>query len=187
MTAPVPGRHGVFLLASTVCVLLVDQSAKRAIESAIAVGERVAVIEGFFYLTNQRNPGAAFGFLAGTAPPLRVAILAGAFALAVLVIVSIYRSLAAGQNAAAAALGLVLGGAVSNMVDRVWFANGAAIDFINLQLWSGYRWPDFNLADVCIAAGIAMLVSQVAASEGASRARIRRQTGSTVDPDEPPG
>ena len=67
------------------------------------------------------------------------------------------------------ALGLILGGASGNLVDRVTL--GEVVDFLHFRLWKGYSWPDFNLADSFIVVGVAILVLELLATEGESRGR----------------
>jgi signal peptidase II len=88
------------------------------------------------------NTGGAFSFARGWAP-----VLAGVAIVIVLVLLGVLRRV---QSAAmAVALGLVVGGALGNLVDRVARANGGAvIDFVALHFW-----PTFNVADACIVVG----------------------------------
>jgi signal peptidase II len=83
--------------------------------------------------------------------------------------VSFFRKLAPGDRLAALALGLILGGAVGNLIDRV--TRGEVVDFLHFRLWGGYAWPDFNFADSAIVVGVAILVLELLASEGESRSR----------------
>ncbi len=145
-----------------------DQASKIWVSSAISYGDRITVIDGFFYLTHVRNPGAAFGMFMGVAPEIRIPIFIGVSLVAVGIIFSFYRSLAPGDRFTALTLGLILGGAMGNLVDRIFRAE--VVDFLHFRLWSGYAWPDFNFADSFIVVGVALLLLQLMASEGESRA-----------------
>ena len=80
-----------FLAAFAVAFPL-DQISKFWISSAIAYGDRVSVIDGFFYLTHVRNPGAAFSMFVDVAPEIRIPIFIGVSLVAVGIIISFYRS-----------------------------------------------------------------------------------------------
>jgi signal peptidase II len=84
--------------------------------------------------------------------------------IAIGLIISFLRKLSPGERLSAFALGLILGGAVGNLIDRL--VHGEVIDFLHIRLWAGYSWPDFNLADSFIVVGVALLVLELFASEG---------------------
>lgn len=108
------------------------------------------------------NSGAAFGIGRGLAP-----VLVAAGVVMVVVLVGVGRSFEGGR-AGAVALGLVLGGAAGNLADRLFRGHGGAVvDFIDLQ-W----WPVFNVADVAITCGAALLV--LAGARGAARPEAER-------------
>lgn len=153
----------VFLAA-----LPVDQLAKLWVERRIEYAERVPVLDGFLFLTHVRNPGAAFGLVVGSSEEWRLVGHAVVFVLALVVVASLYRRLAPGDRREAAALGFVLGGAASNLVDR--FVRGEVVDYLHARLWGGYAWPDFNLADAFIVVGVGALILDLLASEATARA-----------------
>ena len=149
----------------------VDRLTKAWAEKSLAVGEIRPVFDGFFYLTHVRNPGAAFGLFADADPELRAALFGAAAAIALVISVFQLLDLAAGERGVAAALGLVAGGALGNLADRLpAVGSGEVVDFLHLDLWQGYGWPDFNLADVAIVFGVAGLLVDVLARESALRA-----------------
>jgi signal peptidase II len=98
------------------------------------------------------NPGAAFGLWFG--PNSRwIFLLLTACALAVLT--KLYRATASGDMVRTVAIGLVCGGAVGNLFDRVRSSNGV-VDFIDIGV--GYhRWPTFNVADMAVTTGAILL------------------------------
>lgn len=165
-----------FVLTALVAFPL-DRLSKAWIDSTLAYGERLEVIGGFFYLTHARNPGIAFGLLTDVPDPWRTLGFAAVSLVAAAVIVSFLLRLAPGDRLGALSLGLVLGGAAGNFVDRMWL--GEVIDFLHFRLWAGYRWPDFNVADVCIVSGVAMLVFQLLVAEG------QPEHGERVEPEAP--
>lgn len=144
-----------------------DMATKLWVDASLSFADRIPVIEGFFYLTHVRNPGAAFG-LFNTAPAtLRITLFVGITLVAIAMIFSFYRRLAPGERLSALSLGLILGGAGGNLVDRVF--RGEVVDFLHFRLWGGYQWPDFNLADSFIVVGVALLVIELLASEAETR------------------
>ncbi len=157
----------VFLAALLVAVP-VDQGTKLWVSHSLTYSDRIEVIGGFFYITHVRNPGAAFGLFTGADPTLRLTFFIAISVVAIAVILSFFRRLAPGDRFSALALGLILGGAIGNLIDRI--AYGEVIDFLHFRLWSGYSWPDFNFADSSIVVGVGLLVLELLASEGEQRA-----------------
>jgi signal peptidase II len=155
-------------LAAFLVAYPVDQISKIWIDSSMTYADRVSVIDGFFYLTHVRNPGASFGMLADAPVEVRMPLFIGVALVAVWIIISFYRQLAPGDRFTALTLGLILGGATGNLTDRIF--RGEVVDFLHFRLWSGYQWPDFNFADSFIVVGVALLMLQLLASEGESRA-----------------
>ena len=145
-----------------------DQATKLWIDGTLSYADRIPVVEGFFYITHVRNPGAAFGLFTDAPPAIRLTLFVGITLVAIAMILSFYRRLAPGDRLSALSLGLILGGAVGNLVDRI--ARGEVVDFLKFILWGGYEWPDFNLADSFIVVGVALLVIELLASEGEMRA-----------------
>lgn len=148
--------------------LFVDHATKLAIVQLLDYGDHRSVIEGFFYLTHVRNPGAAFGLFADGDPGIRRMFFIGVSIVAIGIVLSFFRQLAPGDRLSALALGLILGGASGNLIDRI--ARDEVVDFLHFRLWGGYSWPDFNVADSCIVVGVAFLLLDLLASEGEDRA-----------------
>jgi signal peptidase II len=121
-----------------------DQLSKHLVEGSIAGGEEHKLLPGID-LVNTRNRGVAFGFLPGS--HTGVTILIG------LALVALVAYFARHSTRALIWLptGLLLGGALGNLIDRA--RQGAVTDFIKLPL----GWPPFNLADISITLGILML------------------------------
>jgi signal peptidase II len=156
----------IFAAAALISAFL-DQASKLTIDAKLDFSDRIPVIDGFFYLTHVRNPGAAFGLFADASPTVRVTLFIGITLVALAMIVSFQRRLAPGDRFSALSLGLIMGGAVGNLVDRVF--RGEVVDFLHFRLWGGYQWPDFNLADSFIVVGVAFLVIELLAVEGEAR------------------
>jgi len=153
---PAPGAGGprgrlTVLLSVSAGILVLDLLTKLIAVRELADREPVVLLGGALTLRLVRNPGAAFGMAQGLTIVLT--------AIAVVVVVAILRlarRLRSGRWAAA--LGLVLGGAVGNLADRLFRApgpgRGHVVDFLELP-----RWPVFNVADSAIVvAGFLMVV-----------------------------
>lgn len=139
-----------FLVASL--VLLADQFTKWWMLVDVMNPPRVMPLAPFLNIVLVMNPGVSFGIL-GSAPQWVGWVLV-VFALAIVAALSIWlRSVT--ERLLAAGLGLVVGGAVGNVVDRVRF--GAVVDFLDLH-WGGFHWPAFNVADSAITVGVVLLI-----------------------------
>jgi signal peptidase II len=148
--------------------LVLDIVTKHLINANLTYADRIPVIEGFFYLTHVRNTGAAFGLLRDAPVLLRMTFFIGIAIVAIGIVIQFFYRLAPGDRLSALALGLILGGAVGNLIDRIRL--GEVVDFLHFNLWGGYAWPDFNLADSWIVVGVGLLVLELLASEGDERA-----------------
>ena len=139
-------RRRAWLLAGAVAlgVLLVDQGAKELIVRSIAVGEERKVLPGIEFVHSQ-NHGVAFG-LFPDAPGVVIALIALA-----LVALIVYFSRHATMPLIWLPTGMLIGGAIGNIVDRL--RHGSVTDFIKLPL----GWPPFNLADASITLGVLAL------------------------------
>jgi signal peptidase II len=160
-------KRKAFLIAFALAFCL-DQATKLWVSTSLGYADRISLIDGFFYITHVRNPGAAFGMLVDADPRWRAPFFIGVSLVAVGIIISFYRNLAPGDRHAALTLGLILGGALGNLVDRVF--RGEVVDFLHFRLWTGYSWPDFNFADSAIVVGVGLLLLELLASEGETRA-----------------
>lgn len=148
--------------AIAVVVLLGDQMTKALVESAIPEHAIIPILPRFFNLTHTKNAGAAFGLFSDSPAPWKTALLiviSGALLLTVLGIVWRSRQL---QWETSVGLALILGGALSNLFDRIRL--GRVVDFLDFY-FRGYHWPTFNLADSAIVVGAGFLVFQVIFSD----------------------
>ena len=133
-------RAGVVLVA----VVCADQLTKALVNAQIARGDRVSLFPGLG-LVNVRNRGVAFGLLSGGKAPVIVLIALALGALLVYFATHLDRPLLW------LATGLLVGGALGNLVDRV--RGDSVVDFIDPSLW-----PAFNLADAAITIGMLLLL-----------------------------
>ena len=128
-----------------VVVLALDQFSKHLVRNAIVPGERIGVAPGI-HLVRTSNHGVAFGLEAGNK------VLVTALVVGALVALLAYFLTHASRPLIWLPTGLLLGGALGNLLDRV--RSGSVTDFIQLPL----GWPPFNLADVSIVVGVALLL-----------------------------
>jgi signal peptidase II len=162
----------LFTIAAVVAYAL-DMGTKYLVNDHLTYNDRLSVIEGFFYLTHVRNPGAAFGLFVDADPVLRRVSFIGISIVAIGVIFSFLRQLAPGDRLSALALGLILGGALGNLTDRI--LRDEVVDFLHFRLWGGFSWPDFNFADSFIVVGVAILIFELLATEGEDRASVESE------------
>ena len=135
-------------------VLVLDQVTKLIALGRLAPGRPVPVVDGVFSLTLVMNPGLAFGMLAQTPTAWRwLVALLSLVALGMLLLLA-GRLVPTGGAVSALALGLIVGGALGNLIDRARF--GAVVDFLDFY-WRGYHWPAFNVADSAISVGVTLL------------------------------
>ena len=132
-------------------VLVLDQATK-ALALSVLSGRPPVEVTGFFNLVLVWNRGVSFGMLQGLgeAGPWLLA----AFGLAVCIVLLVWLG-REGRSVTRIALGLVLGGAIGNIVDRARF--GAVVDFLDFHAL-GYHWPAFNISDSAIVVGAVLLL-----------------------------
>jgi signal peptidase II len=141
------------LPAVAIFVVLVDQVSKYAVMTGLEVGQSwdiVPWLAPIFRLTYVANTGVAFGLFPGLSR-----LFAAVPAIAAVAILVYGWSLPSDQFLIRIVLGLPLGGAIGNLVDRVH--RGFVVDFIDLSFWPLREWPIFNLADSSIVAGVVLL------------------------------
>tara|TARA_A100001037_G_C14884855_1_gene515627 strand:- start:211 stop:678 length:468 start_codon:yes stop_codon:yes gene_type:complete len=132
-------------------LIVVDQVVKRVMLGLVFDPPSIIEVTSFFNLVPVWNQGVSFGLLGGS-DASRWVLVALALVIVVFLFVWLIR---AGRGFVILALALVIGGALSNVVDRV--AYGAVVDFIDIHAF-GWHWPAFNIADTAIVVGTAMLL-----------------------------
>ena len=163
-----------WLLAGTAVTLVVADLVSKLLVVRYLTGRSVRVLGGLFYLTEARNSGAAFSFAAGAT------LLFTAVAAAVITV--IVRSASRLRSRPwAICLGLILGGAAGNLIDRLFRSpaplRGAVVDWISLLDPHGRIWPIFNFADSGIVCGgiLAVLLAMLGYEVDGSRHRGRKE------------
>lgn len=128
-------------------------------ETLTVQSRRVEVVADYFHFRYTRNPGAAFSFLANADSGFRQPFFIIVSFLAVIVMMVLFYKLEPEQRLMAVALSLIVGGALGNFIDRVWY--GWVIDFIDWHYKREYTWPTFNLADAYITSGVILMAIEI--------------------------
>ncbi len=139
-------------LALAAVVIVLDQWSKHAVSAALVLGQGVE-LTSFFNLVLAHNRGAAFSFLADADGWQRGFFVAIAVVASLWVIYLLRKH--PRETLFCAALGLILGGAIGNLIDRV--STGVVVDFLDFYVGS-HHFPAFNLADSAITCGAALLI-----------------------------
>ncbi len=135
---------GLFLF-----IVAADQLAKFYVQTHMTLGASIPVITGLFHITYILNPGAAFGILENQR--MFFILVAGIIVLAA---ICFHARLQKEPLLLRCGVGLLLGGAVGNLIDRM--QTGFVVDFFDFRVW-----PIFNIADIAICTGVAMVLWHV--------------------------
>jgi len=136
-------------LVSACVVFMADQASKIALVEHIPPGGSVGILGDYLRLSHVRNIGASFGLFPGNTTVL-IAVSGAAVAV---VLYLAFR--ARGKTGSMCFLGLILGGALGNLYDRLRF--GEVIDFFDVG-FGRHRWPVFNVADIAVTVGVFLLL-----------------------------
>jgi signal peptidase II len=136
-------------------VILLDRATKLLIIRTLRLGQGIPVIPGFFDIVFVLNPGAAFGFLATLSEQVRNPLFILISVVAVILIIFYHTRYLRSHRLVSVALGLVLGGAVGNLIDRLRY--GMVVDFLDVHVGQ-YHWPAFNVADSAISIGVSLMI-----------------------------
>lgn len=176
-----PGRVRVVLIVAA-CAVALDAASKILVVALLGEDESVRLLGGALYLVQARNAGAAFSIGSDASMTAVFTVIA---AIVAAVIVRTARQLRSGWWALA--LGLILGGALGNLVDRLFrapgFARGHVVDWISVFADDGGRFPIFNLADSAITCGaiLAVLLAVLGVDFDGSRHRDAASDGAASD------
>jgi signal peptidase II len=145
------------IAALAVCVLLVDQISKWFVVRDIYLGEEIPVIPGFFNLTYRYNTGAAWSMFTGNN-----AVLATVALVALVVLYLTRHHFNAHKLLGQFAFGLIFGGIIGNLTDRLLPGRHAVVDFLHFYMARRgtsdfYDFPAFNVADSAICTGVALI------------------------------
>ncbi len=154
-------------------VIVPDQLAKAVIQQRYALWASDPVIPGYFNIVHVLNKGAAFGFLNRPDSSWQTWFFVGVTTAAVAFIYYLLTTANKGDRFFIWGLGLILGGALGNLIDRL--RTGLVVDFLDFYVGQ-YHWPAFNVADIAISCGaFAVLVSMYMQNRRENPARKRRK------------
>jgi len=137
------------LLGLATLITLIDQASKWWITQFFTYAQSQEIIPGFFHLTLVFNTGGAFGLFSQKTSFFIILSI-----VTILFLLGLYRSYAKKTPAIVWPVGLVLGGALGNLIDRIRL--GYVVDFLDFFVGE-FHWPAFNVADSCICIGLGFL------------------------------
>ncbi len=134
-------------------IAVLDQITKQLVVDFIPVGNSVELMPGLVNLVHTRNPGAAFGFLAGYESDYRRWFFVGVSAVVVTALFVMTAASPRLNKLLVLGYSCFMGGALGNLVDRIRF--GAVVDFLDVYR-GALHWPAFNVADsaLCVGTGL---------------------------------
>ena len=147
----IPAHVRIGLVVAALVATL-DQGTKWLIVETVMQPPRIIPVTDFFNFVLGLNRGVSFGMLNMQSPMGRWILAGLALAITLALLVWMWR---ANKTLVVVGLGLIVGGAIGNVVDRVLV--GAVVDFLDFH-WAGYHWPAFNVADIAITSGAAALI-----------------------------
>ena len=146
-------QRALFLAA---IILLLDQLTKWVVLGAATPPpdpQHLAEVTGFFNLVLTYNPGVSFGMFQSDSPWQPYFLIALNLGVSAALLIWLYKQ---GVGLMPYAVGLVVGGAVGNAIDRLH--KPGVVDFLDFHL-AGWHWPAFNVADSAIVCGVALLIA----------------------------
>ena len=150
-------RPWILLIAAV--IILLDRLTKLWVSNHVDRGHFLVVLPGIFRISHVFNTGAAFSLFAESLSPVLVRNGLIAFSIvAVLVVLGMIWQMGRIFTPSGVALGLILGGALGNLYDRIRFSY--VIDFLEVRIIH-YHWPDFNVADSAIVVGACLLLLEI--------------------------
>ena len=147
-------RKSKIIVPIAAAAYVLDRLTKLLIIDRLDLYQSVRVVDGFFDITHVRNTGAAFSFLAHLDESYRVYFFAATTIAAIGLLLYFVKEAKSADTLMLSALGLILGGALGNLTDRLMYGN--VVDFIDWYV-GRYHWPAFNMADSCITVGVFLL------------------------------
>jgi signal peptidase II len=156
-------RHWAVFLGLAALIVVLDQLTKAWLVSFLAPGQSVAVVGDWIRLVHSQNNGGLFGLLRGQA------VVFGMISLVGVGLIVLYHARANPSRYLSITLGLLLGGAIGNLIDR--FRIGYVVDFVDAGI-GGLRWYTFNVADTGISFALLLLLAASVLPSVARRAGL---------------
>ncbi|MBN2325451.1 MAG: signal peptidase II [Spirochaetes bacterium] len=166
-----------FILVS-IGVIGIDRLTKWLIKTTMELGESIPVLGDFFRISFILNSGIAFGLFDENPSPVKIPLLVFVSVVALGIILYIFLTLPKGIRLSGISMGLIFGGAIGNMIDRI--LRGRVVDFIDVDFFDialpqinvfMTRFPTFNAADSSVFIGILMLLVIIIIQGGKAEAR----------------
>jgi len=169
-------KRAILIIAIAAASLVADQATKIWARSQLKGAPAIVLADDYLKLEYHENPGAAFGFLREV-PGARY-ILLGIGAIALVLVWTMIRKLGQQRVLGDVAYGIVVGGALGNLIDRVYI--GRVVDFIVMHWQHKFVWPAYNVADALLVAGVVLLVLVLGRKppESKGQAKPKRKKGS---------
>lgn len=137
-----------------VLTLFLDQISKYILDASMLAGESIPVIDGFFSITYVHNTGAAWSMLEG-----QMLLFGIVTVIAMIVMIGYFRSTGKDEILTRCGLVLMISGTIGNFIDRMLFQH--VRDFLDFIIF-GYDFPVFNIADICLCVGVALVICAIA-------------------------
>ncbi len=137
-------------------IVALDHVAKWIAQGRLRSGQSVEIIPGYLRFSYVENSGVAFGLFDGLQSFWKPYILAGMAVVALAVIIAYSVRMPRNRSLLHTALAFTAGGILGNFFDRI--IRGYVVDFIEFHIHESFYWPNFNVADSSITAGIALLL-----------------------------
>lgn len=147
----------ILYLVAFLVIVIGDQVTKIIVDHTLSLGGSYAIIDNFFYFTYAHNTGAAWGMLAG-----KISLFLIVSVVAAIGIIYYFMKSESYQKLTRFGLVLVFGGLIGNLIDRLAF--GYVRDFIDFIIF-GYNFPIFNVADMAITIGMALVILEICIEE----------------------
>ena len=147
----------ILYLVAFLVIVIGDQVTKIIVDHTLSLGGSYAIIDDFFYFTYAHNTGAAWGMLAG-----KISLFLIVSVVAAIGIIYYFMKSESYQKLTRFGLVLVFGGLIGNLIDRLAF--GYVRDFIDFIIF-GYNFPIFNVADMAITIGMALVILEIGIEE----------------------
>lgn len=162
--------------SSAFLILICDQVTKWIVRERMELGQTIPVLGDWLRLRFVHNSGAAFGLFQGSRTVFIVISVISVAVVLYLIISGRYN-----VRGSRLAFGMVLGGALGNLIDRVWFS--FVVDFIDMG-FGAHRWPTYNVADIGVTLGVLFLAASFVGSEWEQRHHEEDGPGEPRNPDE---
>ncbi len=163
----------ILILVLFLLSLAADQGSKMWARDTLKGKPSITLIQDYLYLDYHENPGAAFGMLRNV-PGARY-ILIGVGLLALVLVWTMIRKVEKRRTMGDVAFALVAGGAIGNLIDRVYI--GRVVDFIIMHWQRSFSWPAYNVADALLVVGVALMILVLGRTPDAAKPAKKTKQG----------